>query len=172
MEALADEIASLAAHMEAAMCRWLGLVAEYDASGAWADWGCRSCAEWLGYRGSLSVTAARDHVRVARRLHELPLVRECFSRGELSYSKVRALTRLEDVTREAELLELARYMTASQLERTVRGWRRVIAAEAHRVHEERFLNVIHDDDGSVIVRGRLSREEGAVLMKALGVMRD
>src|SRR4051794_34104078 len=159
MEALGDEIASLAAHMEAAMCRWLGLVAEYDASGAWADWGCRSCAEWLSYRCSSSITTARDHVRVARRLRELPLVRDAFSRAELSYSKVRALTRLEDVTREAELLELARYMTASQLERTVRGWRRVIAAEAHRTHEERFVSVIDADDGSVLLRGKLSREE-------------
>src|SRR3954470_7536088 len=172
MEAVADEIASLAAHMEAAMCRWLGLVSEYDESGAWADWGCRSCAEWLGYRCSLNVTTARDHVRVARRLRELPLVRAAFGRGELSHSKARALTRLEDVAREAELLELARYMTASQLERTVRGWRRVVAAEAHRVHEERFLRVIHDDDGSVLLRGRLSREEGAVVMKALEAMRD
>src|SRR3954462_11528716 len=89
LEALGDEIASLAAHMEAAMCRWLGLVAEDDESGAWAEGGGRACADWLGYRCSLSPTTARDHVRVARRLREMPLVRQSFSRAELSYSKVR-----------------------------------------------------------------------------------
>src|SRR5258707_4784520 len=113
LEALGDEIASLAAHMEAAMCRWLGLVAEYDEREGWVEWGCRSCSDWLAHRCSLSPTTARDHVRVARRLRELPLIREAFARGELSYSKVRALTRVEDVTRERDLLELAQYMTAS-----------------------------------------------------------
>src|SRR4051812_34482724 len=130
LDALGDEIASLAAHMEAAMCRWLGLVADFDEREGWGDWGCRSCAHWLAYRCSLSTTTARDHVRVARRLRELPLVRAAFARGELSYSKVRALTRVEDITREDELLELAQYMTASQLERTVRGYRRVLACDA------------------------------------------
>jgi hypothetical protein len=172
LEALGDEIAELSAHLQAAMCRWLGLVAQFDEGGGWASWGCRSCAHWLAYRCSLGMVAAREHVRVARRLQELPLVREAFGRGELSYSKVRALTRIEDIAREAELLELAQYATASQLERIVRGFRRVLSAEAERVHEERFVSVLHADDGSVSLRGRLSREEGAVLLKALEAMRE
>src|SRR4051794_2735492 len=76
LEALGDEIASLAAHIEAATCRWLGLIARYDASGAWTEWGCRSCAEWLAHRCSLSATSAREHVRVACRLQSLPLIRQ------------------------------------------------------------------------------------------------
>jgi len=114
----------------------------------------------------------REHVRVARCLRELPQVREAFARGELSFSKVRAITRVEDVEHEAELLELARCSTAAQLERIVRGYRQVLRADAVRVHEQRFLCVEHDDDGSVVVRGRLSSEDGAILLKALDVARE
>jgi hypothetical protein len=85
---------------------------------------------------------------------------------------VRALTRVEDVAHEAELLELARSSTASQLERIVRGYRRVLATEAADAHERRFLSLSHEDDGSVTLRGRLSREEGALVMKALEAFRS
>jgi hypothetical protein len=172
LEQLGDEIALLAAHIQAATCRWLEMVAEFDERGGWADWGCKSCAEWISYRCSMAPGAAREHVRVARRLRELPLIHAAFACAELSYSKVRALTRLDDVAKEAELLELARYATAAQLERTVRGYRRVLRTDAARAYDERFLTVMHDDDGAVLVKGRLPREDGAILMKALEAMRD
>src|SRR3989442_1033352 len=95
IDELGEEIATLAAHVHAAMCRWLCLVAEFDGREGWAAWGCRSCAEWISWRCSIAPGAAREHVRVARRLADLPLVRAAFARGELSYSKVRALTRVE-----------------------------------------------------------------------------
>ena len=80
---------------------------------------------------------------------------------------------MEDVEREAELLALARHATAAQLETIVRGWRRVVAAEdAQRAFEARYLSLSYDDDGSVLVRGRLAPEEGAVLRKALEAARD
>src|SRR5207237_1844580 len=110
----------LAAHLHAAMCRWLLLVAEFDARQGWAAEGCRSCAHWLSWRCSIAPVSAREHMRVARRLGDLPLVQAAFARGELSYSQVRALTRVEDIEREQELLELARTATAAQLERIVR----------------------------------------------------
>src|ERR1700742_3324872 len=94
LEALEREITQLASHVHAATCRWLCLVAEYDACEGWAQWGCRSCAHWVSWQCGVAPVAAREHVRVARRLQELPLIREAFSRGELSYSKVRALTRV------------------------------------------------------------------------------
>jgi hypothetical protein len=172
LEQLGDEIAELAAHIHAATCRWLKLLAEFDAREGWAAWGCRSCAHWVAWRCSMAPSAAREHVRVARRLAELPLIAAAFERGELSYSKVRALTRVEGVCREEELLELARCSTAAQLERIVRGYRRVTAATALRAHDDRFLRVTHVDDGSVVLHGRLSREEGALVMKALEVMRS
>src|SRR3954451_10318522 len=94
VEELGEEITTLAAHIHAAMCRWLTLVAEFDAREGWAAWGCKSCAHWISWRCSIAPGAAREHVRVARRLGDLPLIGAAFSRGELSYSKVPGVTRL------------------------------------------------------------------------------
>ncbi len=117
---------------------------------------------------------AREHVRVARRLRELPTIRAAYGEGKLSYSKVRALTRVDNVEREAELLELAEHATAAQLERLVRAHRRVVAVErvAAGGRPERWLTLEHDDDGCVLVRGRLPAEEGALLMAALDAARE
>ena len=171
-EALGDQIAALAADIEAAMCRWLELVAEFDRRDGWFLEGCTSCAAWVSWRCGMGPTAAREHVRVARRLHELPSVRAAFSRGELSYSKVRAITRVEDVEHEDELVELAQNATAAQLERIVRSYRSAVLAEsdASRVLQERFLALEWEDDGSLRVRGRLPADQGALLMKAVEVV--
>ena len=82
----------LAGHLAAATCSFLLMVGEYDERGSWATWECLSCAHWLNWRCGVGMTAAREQVRVARRLRELPLVRATFARGEISYSKVRAIT--------------------------------------------------------------------------------
>ncbi|MBJ7332677.1 MAG: DUF222 domain-containing protein, partial [Solirubrobacteraceae bacterium] len=171
VEALGDQIAELAADIEAAMCRWLGLVAEFDRREGWALEGCSSCAAWVSWRCAVGPQAAREHVRVARRLTDLPLVREAFSRGELSYSKVRALTRVEDVEREDELVKLARNATAAQLERIVRSYRSAaqVETDAARVLEERFLSMEWDEDGALRVRGRLPADQRALLMKAIEI---
>jgi 5-methylcytosine-specific restriction endonuclease McrA len=111
--------------------------------------------------------AARERVRVARRLVELPAVREGFSTGRLSYSKVRAITRVATESNEQHLVDLAGQMTASQLERTVRAYRRVSADEAVEMQRERYVSIGWDDDGCLLVKARLSPEDGAVLMAAL-----
>jgi len=169
---LQDEIATLAAHIYAGTCRWLELVGELDRRGSWAGWGCRSCAEWLAWRCALTPRAAREHVRVARRLAELPLIHDAFGRGELSYAKVRALTRVADEASEEELLELARHLTASQLERAVRAYRRVTTDEANAVADAAHVGYFWDDDGSLVVRARLAPEDGAVFLRALEAARD
>src|SRR5215216_1870157 len=128
---LEDEVAKLSAHMNAGMCRWLELVAELDRRGSWTESGSGSCAEWLAWRCALSPRAAREHVRVARRLPELPLIRAAFSRGKLSYTKVRALTRVAEAQTERELLELAYSLTAAQLDHAVGVYRRVTTADAN-----------------------------------------
>src|SRR5919206_3388934 len=122
LERLEQEIGQLAAHIHAATCRWLLLVAEFDRREGWAEWGCRSCAHWLGHQCRLAPSAAREHIRVARRLAELPAIRAAFGSGELSYSQVRALTRAATPELEPTLLEIARYATAAQLERTLRAY--------------------------------------------------
>ena len=169
---LEDEVATMASHIYAGTCRWLDLVGELDRRGSWEESGCGSCAEWLAWRCALLPRAAREHVRVARRLPELPLVHEAFAHGELSYAKVRALTRVADADSEEELLELARVMTAAQLERAVRALRRVTAAEANDLHANAELTTFWDDDGSLIVHGRLAPEDGALFLRALQRARD
>lgn len=168
LEVLEREITTLASQIHAATCRWLELVAEYDAREGWAQWGCRSCPHWVSWQCGIAPGPAREHVRVARRLTELPLIRAAFAEGELSYSKVRALTRVENVQREQDLLDLARHASASQLERLLRAYRGVVAAErAAQGRPERWLTVDHADDGSLLLRGRLPAEEGALVMAAL-----
>jgi len=175
LEHLEQEIGELAAHLNAATCRWLLLVAEFDRRSGWLVWGCRSCADWLSLRCGVALGSAREQVRVARRLCELPLVLEAFGQGRLSYSKVRAVTRVASADSEPELLELALHATAAQLERIVRSYRGVLAAQvehANAVHAERYFSWSWDDDGSPVLSARLALEDGALVLAALEAGRD
>jgi Domain of unknown function (DUF222)/HNH endonuclease len=173
IEWIEREIGELAAHIAAAMCRWLELVAEFDRRGGHEAWGFHSCGAWVAWRCSIDPRSAREHVRVARSLCDLPLVKEKFGRGELSYSKVRAMTRIATADLEEELVEMARFATAAQLERLMRGYRRSVSREsAEALHRERFLAHHWDEDGCLCVRGRLSPEDGALFLKALEAGRE
>jgi 5-methylcytosine-specific restriction endonuclease McrA len=169
LERLGDEIAELSAHLDAATARLLDLIREFDAQGGWD--GFRSCANWLSWRVGLDLGAARERVRVARALPGLPRLAQALARGELSYSKTRALTRVATPETEERLLGVGRAGTAAHVERIVRGWRcvdrKAEAEESARRHKSRALHVYTDDDGMVVVRGRLAPEAGAVLMQAL-----
>ena len=149
MERLESEITELAAHINAATCRWLLLVAEFDRRQGWGTWECRSCAHWLNWKCGIDLGAARERVRVARALDTLPAVTASFAAGQLSYSKVRALTRVATPETEEALLEMARQGTASHLERIVRAYRRARRGDevdrANRLHENRSLRWYHDD---------------------------
>jgi hypothetical protein len=175
LDRLGDEIAELSAHLEAATARLLALIREFDARGGW-NTGFRSCAGWLAWRVGLASGAAREHVRVARALGTLPALAEALARGELSYAKVRALTRVATPETEARLLAVGRAGTAVHVERIVRGWRRVDrqaeAREAARQHAGRALHVYQDEDGTVVLRGRLTPEVGALLLRALDAARE
>jgi hypothetical protein len=172
LDQLEDEIATLASHIYAGTCRWLELVGELDRRGGFTESGCGSCAEWLAWRCALAPRAAREHVRVARRLPELPLIHGAFAAGELSYAKVRALTRVADEESEEELLELARHLTAAQLERAVRAYRRVTVDEAKALDDAAHLGYCWDEDGSLVIRARLTPEDGALFLRALEAARD
>jgi Domain of unknown function (DUF222)/HNH endonuclease len=175
LERLEREIGELAAHIHAAKCRWLSLVAEFDRREAWADQGCKSCAHWLSWRCALAPSAAREHVRVARRLSELPQIRAAFGSGELSYSQVRALSRVATPELEESLLEVARYATAAQLERTLRAYQGVLERELpadELTHGDRYLVCEYDEDGSLLMRARLPADEGALVVAALDAARD
>src|SRR5436309_605511 len=177
LERLGDEIAELSAHLDAATARLLDLIREFDARGGWGNGsGFRSCAHWLTWRVGLNPGAARERVRVARALGTLPRLAEALARGELSYSKVRALTRVATPETEERLLRVGRAGTAEHVERIVRGWRRVDrkaeAQEASQRHRNRALHVYHDEDGMVIIRARLEPEAGAVVVQALAAARE
>jgi len=175
LDRLGDEIAELSAHLEAATARLLNLIREFDARAGW-NHGFRSCAHWLSWRVGYAPGAAREHVRVARALGTLPLLSQALARGELSYAKVRELTRVATPETEATLLAVGRAGTAEHVERIVRGWRRMDrkaeAQEAARHHTARALHVYQDEDGAVRIRGRLAPEVGAVLLKALEAARE
>lgn len=175
LERLGDEIAELSAHLDAATARLLTLIRDFDARGGW-NAGFRSCAHWLSWRVGLDLGAARERVRVARALGTLPLLAEALARGELSYAKVRALTRVATPETEARLLAVGRAGTACHVERIVRGWRQVDRqAEARataRQHEGRALHVYQDEDGTVVLRGRLTPDVGALLLRALDAARE
>ena len=175
LERLGDQIAELGAHLDAATARLLDLIREFDARGGWGN-GFRSCAHWLAWRIGLELGAAREHVRVARALGSLPRRKEALARGELSYSKVRALTRVATPETEERLLAVGRAGTREHVEVIVRGWRRMDckaeAQESTRRHRHRALHVYPDGDGMVIIRGRLEPEIGAVVMQALAAARD
>ena len=170
LDRLGDEIAELATHLDAATARLLELIREFDARGGW-NHGFRSCAHWLSYRIGMNLGAGREHVRVARALESLPRLADALARGELSCSKVRALTRVATPETEERLLAIGRAGTACHVERIVRGWGRVDRlAEAHEAaghHKARALHVYQDEDGMVVIRGRLTPEQGAVVMQAL-----
>jgi len=170
LESLEREICELAAHIAVAMCRWLELVAEFDDRRGWAEWGVNSCAHWLSWRCSIAPGPARERVRVAHRLRELPLVREAFSRGELSYCKVRALTRAATPETEEGLLEIARHATGAQLEKLIRCYSGALSATlgaAERAQERRYLKWSWEDDGSLRLECRLPADDGALVLNGL-----
>ncbi|MEX2471849.1 MAG: DUF222 domain-containing protein [Gemmatimonadota bacterium] len=169
-ERIGDEIAELAAHIHAATYRLLELLVEFDRGEGWGG-GFRSCAHWLSWRTGIALGAAREKVRVARALPQLPKISSRMRVGAFSYSKVRALTRVATPDNEADLLEFARHGTTAHVERLVRAWREVDRNEAVELdqarHEARSLTVYQDEDGSWVVRGRLDPAVGALLRKAL-----
>jgi hypothetical protein len=173
---LADRIVTWSGRVAAGEAELTALVGEFDRREAWGGTGLLSCAHWLAWRTGLSPTAAREKVRVARALRELPQVREGLASGRLSYSQVRAITRVATVEDQERWVDAARSATAGQLERLVRGVRRVRAVEEAEADPERAQWKLRatksfDDDGNAVYRIVLPAEEAAVVDAALEVAR-
>lgn len=127
-----------------------------------------------GWAGSAAWSSERLARRcgVARALDVLPAITEAFAKGQLSYSQVRALSRVAEPATEPDLLEIARHGTAAQLERLVRSYRGVLrqgdeTEVANQRHDRRYVNYHWDDDGSLVLNARLDPEEGAVVLAAI-----
>ena len=161
----------MAGHLAAAQCRFLILIGDYDARGAWAAWDLPSCAAWLAWRCQIAPGTAREHVRTARALRQLPLVRKEFAAGRMSYAKARALTRIAAAGTEAGLIELTRSMTAGQAERFARAHRQATEAQASAgqpAAARRKLSWRWDEDtGELSISVHLPAADGAVVLQAL-----
>jgi hypothetical protein len=171
--ALEEELFELWGHITAATYRFLELVAEYDRREGWARHGVASCAQWLSWQCGIGRVAAREKVRVARALENLPKIGEAFRRGVVSYSKVRAMTRIATPDNEATLLNVAEHGTAAHVEKLVRKYcyveRLEEAQRANAQHYDRHLTFSYDEHGSVVMHARLPAEVGAVVRKAIEV---
>jgi hypothetical protein len=163
---LEGRITSLAARLAAETREWLRLVAEFDRRKGWVQWGMKSMAHWLSWSCSVGPGVAREYVRVATALTKLPQVDEAFARGAVSYSKVRAVTRVADRVDERTLLEQARVHSAAQLEKVVRGYRKADRVD-RPVQERRRARWFYDEDGMLVLSARLSAEEGALFVAAV-----
>jgi hypothetical protein len=168
---LEAQITELAGHLNAANYRWLTLIAEFDRRRGWWDGRLHSCAHWLNFKCGLNLGAAREKVRVAHALAKLPKVAASMARGELSYSKVRALSRVACPATEEGLLMIALHGTAHHVERLVQGYRR--AQEAEELSREaqqqvnRSVTYQYAEDGSLMLKARLPAVAGAMLIQAL-----
>jgi hypothetical protein len=125
-----SELVELAGHLAAATCRFLQLLAEFDRRDGWAGDGVRSCAHWLNWRVGLSLRTAREQLRVAHALTELPAITEAFAGRRISYSKARAMTRIATPKTERGLLNIALNGTASHVETVVAGARARLMPQA------------------------------------------
>ena len=173
---LVEQIRTLAGHLNAANARFLALVAELDRRRGWAEWGVKSCAHWLNWQCGIGLGAAREKVRVAHALGKLPRIAAAMAEGRVSYAKARELTRVADPTNEGYLLNIALCGTASHVEQVVRGYRRALDAqeltrEAIQQRDQSFA-CYTDTDGSLVIRGRLPAEVGALFKKALEAAED
>jgi hypothetical protein len=156
--------------------RAMKLLAEFDRRSGWQDTGFSSTAEWLAWRIGIKPGGARERLRTALALEQLPETSEAMKSGELSYTKVRAITRVARPDNETALLAFARAGSAAALERVVRGWKALdrrseVTAEQLR-HRSRRFSAWVDDDGMVVVKGRLDPEVGALFMRAVDAASD
>ena len=169
-------IVNLAARINASTYELLVLVRQFDERAGWLKWGLANCAEWLHWRCDLSMSAAREKVRVAHALKVLPAITAGFANGELSYSKVRPLTRVARPDNEESLLSFALKTTASRVEERCRELRCGTVAsadEANRAHCCRALRMHRDADrGMMTITVELPLETGELLEKALDRARD
>jgi hypothetical protein len=170
---LEAEITELWGYINVATYRFLCLIAEFDRRKAHERHGLVSTAQWLNWQCGIQTGAAREKVRTARALENLPAISASFAKGEISYSKVRAMTRVATPANESVLLSIALHGTASHVEKLVRKYRwtqrRDAAKEAHAAYLNRAVHYFYDTGDTMVLHARLPREIGALFVKALEI---
>ena len=171
IDELDRSIVNLCSRINAATYELLVLIREFDERAGWVQWGSKNCAEWLAWRCDISMTTALEKVRVAHALKVLPSISESFATGELSYTKVRALTRVAHRGNESELLQFARRNSARHVTERCRELRMgsdTSTDSAARSHSNRTLRVHRDHRrGMMTVTVELPMESGELVEKAL-----
>jgi len=175
-EQLGAEITELCSYIYAAESRLLRLIHQFDEKEYWAQQGLCSCAHWLNFKCGIGMGSAREKVRVAHALAELPKISEAFTRGALSYSKVRAMTRIADEKNEDYLLMIAEHGTAHHVEKLVSKYRTAKRLQDPEIamarHDNREVTHFYDHDGCLVIKARLPAEQGALIVKALEMAMD
>lgn len=175
-EEVGAEITELCGCLYAATYRLLVLIRQFDEENLWGLPGLCSCAHWLNFKCGIGMNAAREKVRVANALPGLTKISEAFSKGELSYSKVRAMTRVANEENEDFLLMIARHGSAHHVESLVAKYRRAVRLQdtelANKQYAERSAHYYFDDDGAFIINARFPAEQGAMILKALDLAVD
>ncbi len=170
-EQLGAEITELCGYIYAATCHLLDLIRTFDEQKYWASLGFYSCAHWLNFHCGFGMNTARERVRVAHALVRLPRIHQAFAEGRVSFSKVRAVTRVADASNEDFLLNICTHGTAHHVERLVQQYRRAKKFEdaefAMNQYARRETTWRYDDDGSIVIRARLTPDQGEVVLKAL-----
>jgi uncharacterized protein DUF222 len=176
IEALDERILNLCTRINAATYELLVMIREFDERGGCLKWGLDCTSKWLAWRCDLSMATAREKVRVAQALKHLPLISAAFGSGELSYSKVRSLTRVANAGNEADLVDFALRNTSSHVAEYCRELRMGAPASAdiaERAFAHRCLRVRRDADrGMLSVTVELPLEAGELIEKALDKARD
>jgi len=171
LEQLGERIAEQAAHFDAALHRLLSDLREFDERGGWHVQGARSCAHWLAWRVGWDLVTARERVRVACKLAGFATIDDALRRGEVSYSKVRAMLRVATPANELLLLDHARLMTGSQLEKLCRKYALVQrhGQNPHPLDDEqrRYVRRRDTDDGMVKIEAVLHPEEAELVWTML-----
>ena len=171
IDELESEIVSLHAHLCAEEYQFLVKLREFDLRRGWRSYHFNHCAEWLNMKCGISLSTGREKLRVAKALFFLPHISGAYQNGELSYSKVRAMTRVATEITERELLGYARKATASQVDQHCAGLRNVqwkfSTPCANRAHDQRSLRVTPTGDGRFLLNGELPEESARLVLKAL-----
>jgi hypothetical protein len=173
LDQLEGEIINLSQQLNVTEYEFLELIREFDIRQGWKAWLFNNCAEWLNFKCGMSLGTAREKVRVALALYDLPQCSAAFAAGDLSYSKARALSRCANPRNEGELLDYSLRATAAQVEthchQLRNAQRRQSTADANQVHRARYLRRFEHDDGSITLSAQLPKETGDLVMKAIEI---
>ncbi len=170
-EELGNRIAELNAYINVAQAEFLELLREFDEQRYWEDLGFPSCAHWLNFKCGIGFNAARERLRMAHALVKLPKIQKAFAEGTVSFSKVRAMTRVATEDNEDMLMNIAIHGTADHIERFVSHYRRIEKLQepgfGEELHQRRDVTYRYDQDGCLVLQARIPPEQGALVVKAL-----